>query len=56
MTLPTKRYTWHDSVTGSAGIVTVDMLPGRPGNGKVMCTYMAGRLLRLSKVLMGAYW
>ena len=51
MTLTTKNFTWHDSVTGSAeelvnaGIVTTDMLPGRPGNGKVMCTYMAGQRL-----------
>ena len=51
MTLTTKSYTWHDSVTGSAeelvnaGIVTADMLPGQPGNGKVMCTYMAGQRL-----------
>lgn len=51
MTLSTKSYIWHDSVTGSAeelvnaGIVTADMLPGQPGNGKVMCTYMAGQRL-----------
>ena len=44
MTLSTKSYIWHDIVTGSAeelvnaGIVTADMLPGQPGNGKVMCT------------------
>lgn len=40
---------WYDLVTGSAaelvaaGIITMDMLPGQPGMGKTMATFMNGQ-------------
>lgn len=43
---------WYDLVTGSAaelvaaGIVTMDMLPGHPGMGKTMATFMNGQRIR----------
>lgn len=49
MALHYERYPWRDYVTGTAaelaaaGIVTADMLPGQPGTGKTMATYMDGR-------------
>ena len=48
MALEKESSLWSDMVTGTAaelvaaGIVTADMLPGQPGRGKVMCTYMNG--------------
>lgn len=53
MALQYERYPWRDFVTGTtaelvaAGIVTVDMLPGQPGTGKTMATYMNGRRVKV---------
>lgn len=53
MALQYKRYSRCDFVTGTAaelvaaGIVTVDMLPGQPGTGKTMATYMNGRRVKV---------
>lgn len=53
MALTMERFAAHDWATGtaaelvSAGILTADMLPGQPGTGAVMCTYMNG--IRLQK-------
>lgn len=52
-------YPWYDVVTGSAaelvaaGIVTADMLPGQPGMGKVMCTFVGGQRVRQGSYVRG---
>lgn len=53
MALQYERYSRQDCVTGTAaelvaaGIVTVDMLPGQPGAGKTMSTYMNGQRVKV---------
>ncbi|AVO48487.1 hypothetical protein C6568_03830 [Melaminivora suipulveris] len=59
MALQYSRHLWHDYVTGTAaelvaaGIVDAPMLPGQPGTGKTMATYMDGQRVKQGGLARG---